>query len=307
MARLNPLCALTVSAAIACSSVFASAVALADTPVTPLVADPESAAADAGRVTFAKRAAAMGDTLEQAIESSLDLRLRTRSGTQVLEERATASQRLQRRRVTATAIESGRVVAAEVRFFESRQSCDGRQADDPVVGKAYHCRRQGERLVVVTDEGADPPIDERILVEHAMESLGRSHPLADYLDGREVAIGEAIELPSAVAAEALGLDGRLGRVERFCLILREAPTVDGRKLAKFAAEVEASGVGSGQMRVVMDGAVEVEVDSCRVVAAELRGPMGMLQTRGSLGNQVLLDSTGRLSLRVAVEHRDARR
>jgi hypothetical protein len=293
---------------LALCQVAIGAVAVADQQVTPAPAREEALAPIApARVTFAKRGPARGDTLEQSIHSTLDLRLRTRSGDQVLEERTTASERSQRRRVTATAIESGRVVAAEVRFFESRQSCDGRQADDPVVGKAYHCRRHGERLVVVTDEGADPPIDERNLVEQAMESLGRAHPLADFLDGREVAVGEVLTLPAAVAAEALGLDGRLGRVERFCLTLREAPTIDGRPLARFDAEVEASGVGSGQMRVVMDGSVEVEVASCRVISAELRGPMGMLQTRGSLGNQVLLDSTGRLSLRVAVEHRDARR
>ncbi|MGL4513974.1 MAG: hypothetical protein ACRCT8_12860 [Lacipirellulaceae bacterium] len=309
-ARLPTAPAPWVAAGLLCVAIGDGAVVDAAQPV---VAASATASVDRGappapvRVKFAKRASAVGDTIEQAIDTSLDVKLRERRGAEVIDERATASTRRQRRRVTATSIDAGRVVAAEVRFFESHAERGALRADDPIVGKAYHCRRQGERLVVTTDEGQVPPKDEFVAVSLAMESLGKPNPLADYLAGRDVTVGERLVLPAEVAAGALGFDDRLGRVERFALTLAAIDERGGRRLARFDGEVEATGAGSSQMRVVVTGPIVVEVATCRVASAELSGPFAMIESRGSLGNTVLVDSTGRLGLKIAAEHRDARR
>lgn len=255
-------------------------------------------------VTFGKRPSAIGDGLDQTIELETILKTRKRQDNEVIEEEQRRSGRQQRRQVTVGAIEAGRVVGVEVEFLQSKESLDDVEVTDPVVGKTYKCVLKEDELQVYTLEGKIPPLEEYKVVAQAMESLGKPNPLANYLVGRQLSIGEEIILPNEVAQQVFGLDKRLGVVDKFVLKLTTIESVDARLTATFDAEVEAIGSGSTQMRLMLAGPLMVECATSRVVTTKLSGPIGMLESRGSLGNTYQIDGTGRLQLRIASRYRD---
>lgn len=259
------------------------------------------AAASAESVVFTKKASRVGDRLEQRVDAGMELQLRSRRGAEVFDTRESSTGRRQRRVVVATGLDGGVVNRATVSFSEASRLRDGRSAPEPVVGKTYRCERRGEELRVTTDDGAVPPLAEYTVVVRAMESLGRPNPLADFLHGRTVAVGERIELPPDVARRVMGLEDQFGAVERFALTLRG---VDAGA-ARFEADVEATGAGSSQMRVLLGGTLAIDASTCRVVSTELSGPIGLIETRGSVGRTYQVDGTGRMRIAVRSEHRAA--
>lgn len=252
---------------------------------------------------FAKRPAVVGDAVEQTVASRSRLTLRTIREGRAVKAVERTSDRHQQRRVVATGLDGGRVVAARVHFTTSFETHDGQVAQQPIEGKSYDCRRDGERLVVLTADGAVPTLAEHAAVSRAMDSLGRENALADYLAGRTVEVGERLELPTDVARRALGLGAAIGDVERFTLTLRAVEPAG----ARFDAEVEATGAGSGQMRMLVGGPVTVDPATCRVVATELTGPVGLVESRGSLGNAYQVQGTGELRVAIEATYEDARR
>ncbi len=263
-----------------------------------------TASAEPTTVTFDKRSSVVGDGLDQTILLETIINTRKRQDQKIIEEVQRRTGRQQRRQVTVGAIEAGRVVGVEVSFLESKESLGEVEVSDPVVGKAYKCVRKNNELQVFTLDGKIPAINEYKVVAQAMESLGKPNPLADYLVGRQLSLGQELTLPSEVAQQVFGLDKRLGMVDKFDLKLTTIETVEGRLTATFDAEVEAIGTGSTQMRLLLNGPLIVECATSRVVMTELTGPIGMLESRGSLGNTYHIDGTGRLQLKISSRFRD---
>lgn len=255
-------------------------------------------------VTFSKRAAVVGDGLDQTIEFETAIKIRTREAQQVIKEEQVRSGRKQHRQVTARVLEAGRVVEVEVTFLASAESRQEIHVDDPVVGKTYRCVRSKEDLQIFGADGQIPPMAEFKVVAAAMESLGKPNPLADFLQNRQLSVGEQLTLPNEVAQQVFGLDKKMGTVEKFALKLTSIESIDGRLVANFDADVEATGSGSTQMRLVLTGPLVIECATCRVVTTELSGPIGMLESRGSLGHTYYVDGTGKLHLKIVSRYRD---
>jgi len=249
--------------------------------------------AGAESVTFRRVAAAEGDVLDQSVRTQMRLEQTGRRGGEVLDQRDAEQRRTQRRRVAATAVAGGLVTAARVDFLESTRTVDGESEADPIRGKSYLCRREDDTLRVTTPDGLTPPIAEYEMVSRAMDSLGKPNPLADFLAGRSVAVGERLELPAEVAQQALGLDRRLGAVDRFVLTLR---SVEGG-VAAFDAHIEAVGYGGQQMRLFADGSFAIEAATCLTTHADLSGPVAMSSTVGDY----TVDARGKM--RLALESR----
>lgn len=250
-------------------------------------------------VTFSAQPTQVGDRVEQQVGVEMRLKNRARRGAEVLEESETSMVRAQHRVVTATETELERVVAALVEFVDASTVHNGEPSSELVVGKSYLCRREGDDLKITTDQGSLPPLEEYTVVARAMQTLGTPSPLAKYLKGRRVVVGERIALPSQVAREALGFDDGLGEVERFELELIGVETRGQRSVARFDAEIDAVGAGSGQMRMLIQGPIEIEAESCRVLLADLSGPIALMQSRGGITGGYQVDSSGRLTLKTA--------
>jgi hypothetical protein len=176
-----------------------------------------------------------------------------------------------------------------------------------VQGKVYRVRRDGETLLINDEQGAIPPLDEYEIVALNMESLGRPNPLADFLAGKSVAVGQRIALPNEVAEKLMGLGGELGKVTRFELTLQQVTSVHGLQCAVFQSSIEAESIDSSQMRLAVDGPLAIEIDTCRAVEANFAGPIGMSETRGSLSATYQMTGTGKMGVSIASKYSDVQR
>ncbi len=274
-------------------------------------------AASGQSVRFGRRAPQVGDQLEQNLAVSLELDTMVRQNNQILEQSKTALRRRQRRIVTTTHVNDGMAVAVLVRYAEAAKEIvagtaagklgEAKLAAQPVQGKAYRVRRDGETLLITDEAGKVPPLDEYEIVALNMESLGRPNPLADFLAGRTLTVGERIALPNEVAEKLMGLGGELGNVTQFELKLTNVATINDATCAVFQCNIEAASIDSSQMRLAVEGPLAIEVDTCRAVEANFTGPIGMSESRGSLSATYQMTGTGKMTVCIASKYGDIQR
>ena len=266
---------------------------------------------------FSRRAPQLGDQVEQSLSVEMQLDSVVRQGSQVVEQVKTAIGRRQHRTVTTTEVVNGMPIAALVRYRDATKSLaagtsaadlrEMHQSPQPVAGKAYRCRREGDDLRITDEAGHIPPLDEYHIVAQNMESLGRPNPLAEFLAGRTVQVGERLAVPHEVAEKLLGLGNTLGEVSRFDLLLVDVREQDGAACGVFQAGIEAASTDSSQMRLAVDGQLVIQADTCRAVEANFAGPIGMSETRGSLTATYQMTGTGRMAIRIAAAYSDVAR
>jgi hypothetical protein len=275
------------------------------------------------RVTFSKRPARVGDEVEQTLSVEMRMATTLRQGNQVGEKSRTTARNSQRRVVTTTAIQSDRAVAVRVRYLEANRQLsatesaqspepagDASEVVQPVAGKTYLCRRQlGEdgKLEITDAAGQIPPTDEYEIVAQHMEMVGRRNPLADFLTGRSMAVGQTVDLPKDIASKLFNLGDQYGEVSQFTLRLENLEMRDGVLSAVFAAHIEATSNNSSQMRLEVDGQLVVEAQTCRALKVDLAGPIAMSETRGSYSTSYQMIGTGQLRTRITSVYRDAAR
>jgi hypothetical protein len=291
-------------------------------PVVQQTAFDRTTAASAQQaVRFGRRPAQVGDQTEQTIALEMKLTLNMRRGNELLGKNQSTVVTNQRRVMTTRAVDAGIATAMTVSYPEATKQIIGSQepgvavapdgtdaniesprAPQPVQGKTYLCQREpGEngRLIVSDEAGNQPPAEELEIVTQQMEMVGRQNPLAQYLAGREVAIGESLELPKEVASQIFNLGEKFGRVSHFTLTLQKLQNDGGSECAVFTTNVEAESNDSSQMRLQIEGPLVVQVDTCRAAKISLIGPIGMSETRGSYSTAYQVIGTGRLQMNVA--------
>jgi hypothetical protein len=233
----------------------------------------------------------------------------------------------QHRIVTATAVESGMTMAAQIQYSEATKQVIAAEAPSglaqgsdaiaqypvtpqPVQGKTYLCQRlPGENgILQVTDEkGNRPPTDEYEIVAAQMDMVGRPNPLAQFLGGRDVKVGEAFSLPKDLASKVFNLGDKFGEVTNFELTLQKIESQEGAQCGVFLANVEAAANGASQMRLQVQGPLVVQADSCRAVRVDMDGPIGMSETRGSYSTAYQVIGTGHLQTSISATYREAQR
>jgi hypothetical protein len=270
-------------------------------------------------VSFGRQLPQVGDQTEQTLSMELRLDTTIRQGNQLVERGATAMCREQHRVITTSEVADDRTTAARVRYVaattktgrgERLRDLDGQNlgtAAQPVEGKAYDCRLDDDKLVVTDPQGDIPPIEEYQIVAENMQSLGQSNPLAEFLVGRTIGVGQQLTLPREVAERLLGIGDSLGRVNQFVLTLEDVRHIDGVQCAVFKAGVDAASNDSSQMRLELAGPLVIQVDTCRAVQADLVGPIGMTETRGSLDHTYQMAGTGRMTVRIVSTYHDVAR
>jgi hypothetical protein len=278
------------------------------------------AAGDAAqKVSFARQATRAGDEIEQNLGLELRMTMTMRQDNEMVGKSQTTVRTNQKRVLTTTEVDHGRIVAVRLQYpvatkqesiVESTETNEPTLTAQPVQGKTYICRRDsGENgeLVVTDEAGNRPPTEEYEIVTQQMQMVGRANPLAQFLDGRTIAVGEKVELPAAVASQVFNLGDKFGKVSRFTLTLKEVQTEGGVKCAVFQANVEAFANAATQMRLEVEGPLVVDVATCRAQKINLVGPIGMSETRGSYSTAYQVIGTGKLQMSIASTYRDAKR
>jgi hypothetical protein len=277
-------------------------------------------------VRFDRRAACVGDEVEQTVSMEMRLATSMRRGSELAERNHTAIRSENRRITTTSEVDAGRTVAVRVRYAAATKTLASVEADDaaavanglkrasptaqPVAGKTYFCSRDpgnDGKLVITDADGGIPPLQEYEIVAQHMEMVGRANPLAQFLAGRTIAVGETVQLPKQVADEIFNLGERFGEVTQFDLTLTGTELHDDMECAVFLARVEAASSDSSQMRLQVEGPLVLQLDTCRAVRVDLSGPIGMSETRGSYSTAYQMIGTGQLKMRIASTYRDAAR
>jgi hypothetical protein len=287
---------------------------------------PVSPTAKPQAVTFGQQDARVGDQVEQTVALAMRLATSVRQGNQLVDKKQTTVGSNQRRTVTTTAVEAGRTMAVKVHFTEATKTLSVGETENsgspdgstvpqqesttpqPVQGKTYFCRREpgsDGKLIITDAAGATPAKDELEIVSQSMEMVGRANPLAAFLHGRTIAVGETVELPKEVADRVFNLSEKFGKVSRFDLTLQKL-TADNTR-AVFLARVDAGSNDASQMRLQVEGPIVVDIVSCRAAQTSLAGPIGMSETRGSYSTSYQVIGTGRLQMSIESQYRDVRR
>ena len=273
----------------------------------------------AQQVSFSRQAARVGDEVEQNLGLELRMTMTMRQANEMVGKSQTTVRTNQKRVLTTTEVDNGRTIAVRLQYpvatkqesiVEGSDANQPTLAPQPVQGKTYICRRDsGENgeLVVTDEAGNRPPTDEYEIVAQQMQMVGRPNPLAQFLAGRTIAVGEKVELPSAVASQIFNLGDKFGKVSRFTLTLTKVQTEGGVTCAVFQANVEAVANAATQMRLEVEGPLVVDVATCRAQKISLVGPIGMSETRGSYSTAYQVIGTGKLQMSIASTYRDAKR
>ncbi|QDU59095.1 hypothetical protein [Aeoliella mucimassa] len=255
----------------------------------------------AKQATFTKAPAKQGDRIDQQLEVSLEMKSTVRRGQQVVDTSDNTIGRTQHRTVLIDRVGEGKTSAARVYFSKYDRRKDTESVKQPVVGNTYACVREADDTLTVTRaDGSFATPDEFSLVSESMVALGRPNPMADFLDGRTLKVGETVEVPKEVGDALLSADGTLGTVATFRLTLLEH--VVDQNLARFQIEMETAGAETTQLKLSLAGELVVESDTCRTRAMSLSGPLAMATTIGSYSSAETTFVSGKLNVQMQAKY-----
>jgi hypothetical protein len=246
-----------------------------------------------------------------AVLTSMTMETSVHLGRQLVHEDTTRVDRAQERVLRLTRVEPGRRLAGEVTYLTAEVTmASGEESfsaaaptQQPVAGKTYLVERQGDELRITSDSGGIPPQEEFEIVWYNMESLGKPNPLADFLAGRTVAVGDLLELPTEAATRLLAFGDDVVQVERFTLTLKEVQVAEGRPRAVFDAFVSSRSQGRSQMGMQVEGTLAIDASTCRVLSLELAGPVGLTETKSNGAETYLVSGRGKLRVAMRGEYR----
>ncbi|QEG33262.1 hypothetical protein [Bythopirellula goksoeyrii] len=249
-------------------------------------------------VTFSQQPTQVGDRVAQRVGMELDLRTVIKQAGQVANDSSTAMRTRQQRQIEVMEVSGGQARRARVSYPLAKQMSPGNP--DPtteiaqvVEGKTYFISRVGEQLQVTDDTGAIPSKQEFEIVVGSMENFGKPNPLAEYLLGREIRVGDTLDVPLEIAAGMMGFD-KMGSVEKFELQLEDLRDVDETPCAIFSATIFTTGSAESPLHIETTGSVAIEIGTARTIEATLEGPVTMT----AIDNGVHYKTTGRLLMAV---------
>ena len=254
-------------------------------------------------ITFRQTPARVGDRVAQKVMASLDLQTSILQANQLARQDTNAMRRQQERFIEVTQVEAGRARRARVHFPKSRivspeNDQPAAERIQPVEGKSYDVTRRGKNLLVTDPQGRIPPLVEFGLVMNSLRTFGLPSPLTKFLLGREVRLGEKLQVPVNIATQMMGFDQNLGQVQNFEFMLQDIRIIDEQPCAVFVAKIDAMGDPTNPIRMTVQGEVIIQANTCRSVSAELGGPLSMQAVEKTPQGEYQYNATG--EMRVAI-------
>lgn len=171
----------------------------------------------------------------------------------------------------------------------------------PVAGKSYQVARVDGELQVTDLQGHTPPEEELHIVRSNMQWVGQPNPLAQFLNGRTVMLGESLQLPKQLAADLFGEANELGQVDRVMLRLQRIRNVRGRECGVFDALLIGESPAGDTPNVRSRGDIAVEIASCRSLNIKMDATLDAKEQRGPAGATFTVSNRGKV--RIAIEAR----
>lgn len=194
------------------------------------------------------------------------------------------------------------VTYTEAHREEGKNRLFAKKKPEPVLNKSYQVTREGEELKVVNANGVAPPSDELEIVKSTMSWVGRPNEMAEFLNGRTIAVKQQIELPEEVAARMFGGKVGIGKIDRAVLTLKKIKTIHGAKCGVFGVDLigrtVVSPVVEENERLEVEGEISVQADTCRTAVAEVASDVDLTEERGPSGATFTVKNKGKLRIAV---------
>ena len=263
-------------------------------------------------ITFSQEPARIGDRIAQLVNTSLDLESTIFQADQLANQSSSKMRRQQQRFIEVTKVDEGRVREAHVTFpiskLQTPESENPEQeVTQPVEGKSYFVTRDGNRLLVRDTEGSIPPLEEFEIVVGSLQTFGLPSPLAKFLLGRTLQLGDQLQVPPQIAAEMLGFDAHFGRVQNFEFLLQEFRMIDEQPCAIFQATIEAVGQPADPVKMKVEGQVIIQTNTCRTVSAELAGPISLSVTEQTQEGKFDYSALGKMRVAINSQYGHAKK
>jgi hypothetical protein len=181
------------------------------------------------------------------------------------------------------------------------------EATQPIAGNTYFIARRGAQLAVTDELGKPVTGEEEKLLRLHMETFGEPNPLAQFLDGKHINVGQSVDVPDEVARKLLGLTGNSGKTDKLSLRLRDVKRIEGIDCAVFETLLRTHGQETS-MSLLTKGELVIEANSCRTRSIRLQGPIAISETHGPTEGRFVISTNGTLqvAVRTSFEHRTAR-
>lgn len=300
---LRPLLALNL--AVACALLNASS-AFAQQPANTGAVRPASYQA-ATECQFQYRPAKPGERYRQQVQYGVNLKTQIRQSGQVVADSHQRIARLQQRRVEVLPKGSDASTVVRVTFDRAQQQIGGpkgpmKEVPQPVQGKTYVVSRHGEApLSIQNVDGTEVPTEELEILRIAMDAVGRTNPLGQFLNGKSLRVGQQIELPKEVATTMFSSGGKSAPegIERFVLTLRNIESHEARPqspIAIFDTTIVMTDKLHADGRVQIAGQMVLDIRSCRALSTNIEGPLHITEHRGPKQAQFIVEGRGQMNL-----------
>lgn len=255
-------------------------------------------------VVFQKRPTQVNDEIHQKVQCDLDAERTIRQQNQLVDTTKQTLERMQDRTLKILALEGGRPTEARLDYRTSVTNVRDAQkrsveATQPVAGHVYFVQRQGKELTITDESGKPITEEEDKILREQLQNFGKPNPLAQFLNGKRVQVGQTIEVPKEVAVELLGMTGNSAKTDALGLTLVAARNIDGQPCAIFETILKTNGRES--VSLVMKGELIVEANTCRTRSIRMHGPVAISETKGPAIGRFTVSTNG--TLKVAVTTR----
>ena len=256
----------------------------------------------ANSVVFHMLPTKVNDEIHQSIRCELDAERTIRQQNQLVDTSKQTMERMQDRSLKILAIQGGRPTRARLDYRVSVTNLTDEhkravKATQPIAGNVYLVQRDQQGLVITTEKGHPISDEEDKILRPQLQNFGQSNPLAEFLNGRSLSIGESIEVPKEVAAQLLGMTGNSAKTDKLGLKLVMTQDVEGERCAVFETLLKTSGQETA-MSLIMKGELIIEVNTCRTRSIRLHGPVAISETRGPSIGRFVVSTNGTLDVAI---------
>ena len=252
---------------------------------------------------FSRRPIQVNDVAKQVVQCDLDAVRVIRQQNQLVDNSKQQLQRKQDRMLRILAVVAGKPTRARIDYGQSSTRIKGvddeaAEVTQPVAGNTYYAALRGEQLLLSDSQGNKPTAEEEKILKLHLATFGKPNPLAKFLDGKCIRVGQSFEVPDEVARELLGLTGNSGKTGKLTLKLVGVQEAKRRNYGVFETLLRTSSRETS-MTLLMKGQLVIEAATCRTKSIVLQGPVAISETRGPAQGRFVVSTNG--TLKVSVE------
>lgn len=249
---------------------------------------------------FTARASHVNDATHQATEMVLAAERSIRHQNQIVATSQQKMHRSQDRVVTILKTAEGKPIQARIDYGDSTTRVEASEQRNvkviqPIAHKTYFVTRDGDQLLFANETGKQITEEEDKLLQQQFQNFGKPNPLAEFLDGKRISIGQSIDVPEDVARELLGLTGHDGKTDRLSLRLVDRKAVAESECGVFETILRTSS-DETSMSLLMKGQIVVDPATCQTKAIRLQGPVAISETRGPTEGRFVVSTNGSLQV-----------